>query len=226
MIQPLVKLRFVERYCRPSEGWSVFVDIDASEEGRTGSARQTSEAKARHTQALTEAPRVVQELAELGVFVGERKRQWKAHFGKDLPVPKGDRDIIAVHRAKHLLWIAEVEGDSGGQPEGKIYKALGQLVCAVTESQLPGFQTLLSLVVWGERACAHLARAAAVASMGISGLAVGERWADDRWLFGRPVHLDSGTPPDAGRPPNNTLEPSVLSASPLASMPAAQPPPR
>ena len=26
MIQPVAKLRFVERYCSPSEGWSVFVD--------------------------------------------------------------------------------------------------------------------------------------------------------------------------------------------------------
>lgn len=37
MIQPVAKLRFVERYCHPAEGWSVFVDVDASEEGRTGS---------------------------------------------------------------------------------------------------------------------------------------------------------------------------------------------
>src|SRR2546425_11475192 len=128
MIQPLAKLRFVERYCRPSEGWAVFVDIDASEEGRTGSARHTSEAKARHVRVLAEAPEVVRNLAELGVFVGDRKRKWNAHFGKDLAVPKGDRDIIAVHRAQRLLWIVEVEGDSAGQPEGKIYKALGQLV--------------------------------------------------------------------------------------------------
>ena len=209
MIQPLVKLRFVERYCRPSDGWSVFVDIDASEEGRTGSARQTSEAKARHAQVLAEAPRFVRELAHLGVFVGDRTRKWSAHFGKALPVPKGDRDIIAVHRAIRLLWIAEVEGESGGQPEVKIYKALGQLVCAVTESQLPGFQTFFSLVVWGERACAHLARAAAVASLGISALAVGETYADDHWLFGRPSYLDSNARPDAGTPPNNALEPSA-----------------
>jgi hypothetical protein len=114
-----------------------------------------------------------------------------------------------VHLAKHLLWIAEVEGDSGGQPEGKIYKALGQLVCAVTESRLEGFETLLSLVVWGERLCAHLARASAVSRIGISGLAIGEVASDDQWVFGRPVHLEPTTQPCARTPPNNALEPTA-----------------
>ena len=193
MIQPVVKLRFVERYCNPSEGWSVFVDIDASEEGRTGSERQTAGARARHDRVLTEAPKALRDLTQVGAFVGDRKRKWNAHFGNQVPLAKGDRDIMAVHQAKRLFWIAEIEGDSGGQPEGKIYKALGQLVCAVTESRLQGFQTLFSLVVWGEQPCTHLARAVAVAQLGVSGLVVGETRADDRWLFGRPVHLGAST---------------------------------
>lgn len=123
MIQPVVKLHFVERYCRPSAGWSVFMDIDPSEEGRTGSTRQTEVAKSRQARMLVEAPKALEQLARLGVLVGDRQRKWKGRFGNRLPLPKGDRDIIAVHEDRRHLWIVEVEGDSAGQPEGKIYRA-------------------------------------------------------------------------------------------------------
>jgi len=36
MFQPRVKLEFVRRHCVPEAGWKVYVDIDPSEEGRTG----------------------------------------------------------------------------------------------------------------------------------------------------------------------------------------------
>ena len=189
MIQPIVKLRFVERYCPPSQGWSVFVDIDPSEEGRTGSTRQSAEARERQFFAQRDAPRARKELERLGAFVGDRSRKWKAHFGATLPIVQGDRDIIAVHQGLRVLWIAEVEGDSGGQPEGKIYKAIGQLVIAASECRIPEFRTLLTVVVWGGRLQAHLARAAALVRMDISGLAVRENARDDHWLFGRPDHL-------------------------------------
>jgi hypothetical protein len=191
MIQPIAKLRFVERYCSPSDGWSVFVDIDASEEGRTGSERRTATALARHARVLEEAPLAVRQLEEIGAFVGDRKRKWINHFGTGLAVPRGDRDIIAVHQDRRLLWVVEVEGDSGGQPEGKIYKALGQLLCAVTESRLDGFESSFTLVAWGDAVAVHLARARAASQIGISGLAIAEVVVDDRWLFGRPVHLET-----------------------------------
>jgi hypothetical protein len=41
MFQLAVKLAFVKRYCNPQKGWEVFVDIDPSEEGRTGGGRKT-----------------------------------------------------------------------------------------------------------------------------------------------------------------------------------------
>jgi hypothetical protein len=185
MIQPLVKLRFVERYCNPEAGWRVFVDIDPSEEGRTGSLRQTEEARARQQLMLEQAPDAVRQLRDLGAFVGERKRHWKAQFQDRLLLPPGDRDILAVHTDRGKLWVAEVEGDSSGQPERKIYKALGQLVCAVSEMHIPNFERFFSLVVWGDDTATHLKRARAIEQMGVSGLVIGERRVDDRWLFGR-----------------------------------------
>ncbi len=185
MIQPSAKLRFVERYCRPKDGWRVFVDIDPSEEGRTGSTRQTEQAKARQRLMLEQAPLAIRQLKDLGVFVGERKRHWKAQFKDQLPLPPGDRDILAVNTDRRILWVAEVEGDSSGQPEGKMYKALGQLVCAVTEMHIPNFDRFFSLVVWGDNMANHLMRARAIQQLGVSGLVIGESAVDDRWLFGK-----------------------------------------
>jgi hypothetical protein len=175
MIQPIAKLRFVERYCNPQAGWRVFVDIDASEEGRTGSPRQTEGSKARQRVMQQQAPAAVRQLKQLGAFVGDRKRHWKAQFQNRLPLPPGDRDILAVHLDRRILWVVEVEGDSAGQPEGKIYKASGQLVCAVSETQLPEFERWLSLVVHGDRTAAHLKRAHALEQLGVSGLVIAAR---------------------------------------------------
>jgi hypothetical protein len=197
MIQPVAKLAFVQRYCSPAEGWRVFVDVDPSEEGRTGSARISPTALARHDVMLREAPVAIAELRRLGACVGRRQREWKACFGGSLTLPKGDRDIIAVHEGRHLLWVTEVEGDSGGQPEGKIYKALGQLVCAASEMALPGFRRFLSLAAWGPGAEKHLRRAAASSSMGISGLVLSEQRDLDQWVFGER--------PDAHVPQNNEM---------------------
>ncbi len=180
----MAKLLFVQRYCRPADGWSVFVDIDPSEEGRTGSARQSEQARARLDLMRLDAPRAVQGLVGLGACVGKRKAQWNACFGPTLPLPPGDRDVIAVHRERKQLWIVEVEGDSSGQPEGKIYRAVGQLVCALSEVVVPGLERRLSLVVAGDLAGRYLARVRAIAALGISGLAIQEDSQRDRWLFG------------------------------------------
>jgi hypothetical protein len=190
MIQPIAKLLFVERYCRPADGWSVFVDIDPSEEGRTGSARQSEQARARLELMRLDAPRAVRDLVGMGAYVGKRKAQWGVCFGRTLPLPPGDRDIIAVHRDRKQLWIVEVEGDSSGQPEGKIYRAIGQLVCALSEVVVPGLERRLSLVVAGDSAGKYLARVRAIAALGISGLVVQEDSQQDRWLFGEaPTNL-------------------------------------
>jgi hypothetical protein len=157
MIQPVAKLQFVERYCNPKAGWKVFVDIDPSEEGRTGSARKTDEAKARQQEMLQKAPEVIEKLNKLKVYVGKRKRHWEEQFA-EVPLPQGDRDILAVHSSRAIIWVVEIEGDSSGQPEGKIYRALGQLVCAVSETQMLNFDRFFSLVLRSRNKSAILLR--------------------------------------------------------------------
>jgi hypothetical protein len=74
MFQPRVKLEFVRRYCAPKDGWCVCVDIDPSEEGRTGSKRESESARQRQREMMADAPRVREEFKALGVSVGDRKR--------------------------------------------------------------------------------------------------------------------------------------------------------
>jgi len=139
-----------------------------------------------HVRTLTDAPDAIEQLIGLGAHVGKRQAAWLSCFNEDLALPKADRDVIAVHRERRRLWIAEVEGDSGGQPEGNVYRALGQLVCAVSESTLTEYERFLTLVVYGDRASAHLAHASAASALGISGLVIGLTHNEDRWLFGAP----------------------------------------
>lgn len=44
LYQLQLKQIFVKKYCDPDKGWSVHIDIDASEEGKTGSERVTPDA--------------------------------------------------------------------------------------------------------------------------------------------------------------------------------------
>ena len=60
MFQPQVKYEFVRRYCSPEQGWCVFVDIDGSEEGRTGGKREGDEAPAKRQREMQEGARVAQ----------------------------------------------------------------------------------------------------------------------------------------------------------------------
>jgi hypothetical protein len=127
MFQPRVKLEFIRRYCDPGKGWRVFVDIDPSEEGRTGGERKTDLARQRQIAMFKDAARVRRGLRKLGVTVGSRS-DWHLQCG--LPLLDGDRDIVAVHSRRRQYVIAEVEGVSSGQPEQKLYKAVGQAVMA------------------------------------------------------------------------------------------------
>ena len=72
-----------------------------------------------------------------------------------------------------------------GQPEGKVYKALGQLVCAVSEMHMPNFESVFTLAVWGDGMASHLGRARAVERLGVSGLVISEQPGNDQWLFGK-----------------------------------------
>lgn len=178
MFQPRVKLAFVERYCRPADGWTVFVDIDASEEGRTGTWK-TREAKARRKLMRTDGEAVRSRLDETGVHVGKRSEQWKQVFGQSFPSIEGDRDLIAVHQEKKRLLVVEVEGQSSGQPEQKLYKALGQAVVAVSGSELPGYDRSVVVAVHGAEIREHLRAARAMAKIGIAGVHVATLHSDD-----------------------------------------------
>jgi len=59
------------------------------------------------------------------VTVGDRKG-WCHSQG--LPYLEGDPDIVAYDQSGMRCLIVEVEGASSGQPEQKLYKAIGQIV--------------------------------------------------------------------------------------------------
>ena len=180
MFQPRVKLEFVRRYCAPESGWSVCVDIDPSEEGRTGTKRESEVSRLRQIEMQADAPVVRASLIELGANVGDRKR-WCQTQG--LPYIEGDPDIVAFDRARKRCLIAEVEGASSCQPEQKLYKAIGQIVRSA--SNLPqGWECQLILVVYGDPIASHLKRVSALEKLSISALALADRASNDRWLFG------------------------------------------
>jgi hypothetical protein len=180
----MVKLAFVERYCNPRDGWDVFVDIDPSEEGRTGGRRKTPEAVDRQRQMLEQSKHARSALCNLGVHVGDRQRRWRDCFADSVPRVDGDRDIVAIHTDARRMVVAEVEGVSAAQPETKVYKAIGQIVCAARECQLPSFNVQFVIAVCGPRMMGHLQRASILAAIGVSGVGIAETHGEDQWVFG------------------------------------------
>jgi hypothetical protein len=182
MFQPRVKLEFVRRYCSPKDGWRVCLDIDPSEEGRTGSPRESASARKRQIEMQADAPKVREEFNALGVSVGDRKRWCQI---QRVPYIEGDPDIVAYDLTLKRCVIAEVEGASSGQPEQKLYKAIGQIVR--TASHLPeGWRCGLRIVVYGDKIARHLARAKALQRLDIAALCLNDDAALDCWLFGAP----------------------------------------
>jgi hypothetical protein len=180
MFQPRVKLEFVQRYCAPQDGWRVSIDIDASEEGRTGSKRKTEASRIRQAEMITDAPKVRDALNKLGVNVGDRKRWCKK---QSLPYIEGDPDIVAYDQVTRRCLIVEVEGASSGQPEQKLYKAIGQIVR--TASNLPtDWDCRMIIVVYGDKIANHLGRARALDKLAVTGMALTDNKDGDRFLFG------------------------------------------
>lgn len=99
----------------------------------------------------------------------------------------GDRDIVAFNRNRGVCVIAEVEGASSGQPEQKLYKAIGQLVRAAGDPPAVGWRRKLVLVVVGEAMAAHVAQLSVLTRLGVSGLVLDKTLDADRWLLGRPL---------------------------------------
>jgi hypothetical protein len=202
MFQPRVKLEFIRRYCNPATGWKVFVDIDPSEEGRTGGERQTDEARRRQLAMREDAETVRERLRALDVTVGGSRRDW--HLSCELPlidhgdrvidhgdrvIDHGDRDIVAVHNRMRSYLIAEVEGASSGQPEQKLYKAIGQVVLAASQPICKGWSRTLCVVVHGESIAGKLRSAKALAQLGVAALHLTPIVRKDEWLFGQPLKL-------------------------------------
>jgi len=122
------------------------------------------------------------ELQKLGVQVGGNRRVWSREH--ELPYINGDRDVIAFNIKKRLYLIAEVEGESSGQPEQKLYKAIGQIVKTASEEVQSGWSRNLILVVYGEKISKHLAQMKALDRLGISACVLNNNKNEDLWLFG------------------------------------------
>ncbi len=190
MYQPEVKWRFVERYCNPKNGWQVYVDIDASELGSTGGSRHTPAAIARQKDMQIRGAASIDGLKALGAKVGGGRRSWidslrKRYGAKPLPDVPGDRDIVAVNVENNKLLVAEAEGDSAGQPEQKLFKAIGQIVIGSGETHTNGYDTDYVIVVCGERVREHAIRAKALDGLGISALCIDDDEDNDTLLFGK-----------------------------------------
>ncbi|AEH61278.1 hypothetical protein Mzhil_1434 [Methanosalsum zhilinae DSM 4017] len=188
MFQPRVKLEFINRYCPPSKGWEVFVDIDASEEGRTGGTRKKPEAIQRQDEMKDDVFLVKQKFKELGVTVGGSRSNW--YSTNQFPKLEGDRDIVAFNSKNKSCIIAEVEGSSSGQPETKVYKAIGQIVIALNKCNLKDWEQNFILVVHGEKVETHLKEACALEKLGIAAISLYKDRNSDKWLFGKDLVAD------------------------------------
>ncbi len=190
MYQPEVKLLFVERYCNPENGWLVFVDIDPAEVGNAGGWPKTEKAWVRKNQMQDRGKRAIKGLEKLGAKVGGSRAKWLSALSHQLgaceaPAIPGDRDIIAINPSLMRLVVAEVEGASTGQPEQKIYKAIGQIVVAVGAVDPKAFDASFVVAVHGERMKNHLQKATALEKIGVSAVCIEKDRAQDVWLFGR-----------------------------------------
>jgi hypothetical protein len=190
MYQSEVKWKFVERYCNPSEGWEVFVDLDPAEMGNAGGPRTTEVASARQKDMQARGVVAKVALQNIGAQVGGSRDSWmvnlRAKYPRGaLPVVPGDRDIVAINPISKNLVVAEAEGDSAGQPEQKLYKAIGQIVIGSGETVANGYEPSYVLVLSGDRIDEHAIRAKALQRLGISALHISDNKDNDEWLFGR-----------------------------------------
>ena len=105
MYQLEVKRWLVEYRFPPSEGWKVYVDIDAMERANGGQHKPDKKGRVEEAENA---------LVVLGVIIGPH------------PI-YGRADIVAEHPTQGI-YIVEVEGTSSKQKEQAIYSALGQLI--------------------------------------------------------------------------------------------------
>jgi hypothetical protein len=179
MFQPRAKLEFVRRYCSPKVGWRVCVDIDASEKGVTGGARKTARSIQRERLMKEDWPKVEREFQALSVQIGSRAN-W--HRSAGLPEFMGDPDILAYDFSNKEIIVAEIEAESSGQPEQKIYKAIGQIVRAASCAP-DGWRRHFVVAVHGEEAMRHLKQMTAITKLSVFGLSIASDRVDDRLVL-------------------------------------------
>jgi len=187
--QPEVKLAFVKRYCNPASGWRFFVDIDPAEVGKAGGWPKTEKAWLRKKQMQDRGQRAIEALEKLGAKVGGSRAKWLSALADELgvsesPTIPGDRDIIAINPSLRRLLVAEVEGASTGQPEQKIYKAVGQIVVAVGAVDPKAFDASFIIAVHGEQLKNHLQKAKPLECIGVSAVCIEKDQSQDVLLFG------------------------------------------
>jgi hypothetical protein len=205
MYQPEIKHNFVRNYCPPKEGWCVFVDIDPSEEGRTGDKRKSNEAKKRQKEMKAAGEKALKDLQKLGAHICRKKcgiwlleksfLQFRNGDNDILPFLRR-RDILAFHPEDKICLIAEVEGVSSKQPEQRIYNAVGQLVQAFSIKSIAGWKRkkpILFLVV-GEELAGNLTKMkTGLKKLNITGIVIGKNKKNNKVLFGTGMRLlDNG----------------------------------
>lgn len=158
------------------------MDIAPSEEGRTGGKRINPEAQEHQRQMVEDASRVRKEFKTLEVTVGGSRAEWYRLNG--FPSIEGDRDIVAFNPKKRFYMIAEVEGKSSGQPEQKLYKAIGQIVVAASNEEFENWKRILVLVVHGKDISKQLSKASALEKLGVAAIAINQDSTQDYWRFG------------------------------------------
>lgn len=184
MFQPKVKLEFISRYCNPKDGWKVYVDVDGSEQGKTGGERKTTESINRQISMKQDACQSIKKLESMKVQVNGSFNKWLERLGcSDLPKVYGRRDIVALHIKNKKIIIAEAEGDSSGQPETKLYKAMGQVIMAHSQSKLNGWKTDYVVIVCGSKMGDYLSKATSLRKIGITGVLISKTKDKDKWFF-------------------------------------------
>ena len=182
MFQARAKLEFVRRYCSPKNGWHVCIDVDSSEKGETGGKRIKEKAILRERRMKDDWPEVEKALNALGVKIGGYQG-WCDTEG----VPRiGHKPDVIAYNIK-LCVMAEVEAESSGQPEQKLYKAIGQIVRAVSYPS-DRWERYFVVAVCGEEITGHLAQMTALTRLSIFGLSIAADKNDDRLVLKPPLN--------------------------------------
>ena len=178
MYQPRAKVEFVRRYCAPGQGWRTCVEIDASEEGRTGGPRRTQAALNRRQEMQEDADRCREEFKALRVNVG-RRVEWCTE--ERVPNPAGAPSVIAYRDDAYLM--AEVQAQSPGQPGQSLDAAVGRMIRAASCAAVDGWRRDLVIVVCGAELEHHLRQMPALKRLGIAALALRREQSEDEWFW-------------------------------------------